>query len=200
MRIENIVIVPDHCIREKAHVQRQLERTYLMLFRTLFYLFPRIVIRCSQQIKHSFIHAVKMPLCPRAGIRIAVRLVQYADFVFRGQNNALEEQPLRPQKLDSAGSSRSRDCFGGQIENLLRLPLSHGFDGRKKGCDCFAGAGRRFKKELASMHNRAVDVSRQLLLSFSVRERKCQIPDRLRPAQLPHEHVFCPFAVFFHQG
>ena len=79
-RIEQIIIVADHGIRPQRYVKTHLKRAYHMLFGIFYYHVAVDILFMCEHIINAVVDTVKMAFGPFTGIRITVRLFEYAQF------------------------------------------------------------------------------------------------------------------------
>ena len=199
MRIKYIIIVTDNAIAKQADIQAHLKRTYPVFFRKRLQYIPCIIDLCGQQVEQCRINAIKVSLCIGTDFRIAFRIFQKTDFIFRSQQHYLKCQPSFPQQGKVFIRHCSGNGLGSQIKQFLRLSLPNRLDGRKNGGNCFSHAGRRFQKEFPFMANGSVDPCRQFLLALPIGKGESQCPQGSLPFLFPVKFHICPFPVLAHQ-
>ena len=174
MRIEQIIVISDDCIREQAHIQRHFKRADLVLLRILRYFLPGKALFLRKKRVDCRVDPVKMSFCPKTALRIAVRLLQNADLFLCCQQNTFQMETLVTHLRNCCFRSGSCHRLRSQIENPICLPLSNRLDGRKKSGNRLPGSCRRLQKQLSPMHNRPVNIRRELPLSLAVGKREFQ--------------------------
>ena len=133
-----------------------------------------------------------MPFGVGAAVRIAlpvaisVGVPAKADFVFGGQDDGAQPQPLRRHFFAGVHRGLACDGFGGEIKELFGISLSEGFDSRIEGGYGFADAGGRLAQQPAFIPDRPVDGGGQLALPRPVGgKRKGEIADGGIPYPVP---------------
>ena len=174
MRIKQIIVISDDCICEQTHIQRHFKRADLVLLRILRYFLPGKALFLRKKRIDCRVDPVKMPFCPKTALRIAVRLLQNADLFLCCQQNTFQMETLVTHLRDCCFRSGSCHRLRSQIENPICLPLSNRLDGRKKSGNRLPGSCRRLQKQLSPMHNRPVNIRRELPLSLAVGKREFQ--------------------------
>ena len=174
MRIEQIIVISDDCIREQAHIQCHFKRADLVLLRILRYFLPGKALFLRKKRVDCRVDPVKMSFCPKTALRIAVRLLQNTDLFLCCQQNTFQMETLVTHLRNCCFRSGSCHRLRSQIENPIRLFLSNRLDGRKKSGNRLPGSCRCLQKELSPMHNRPVNIRRELPLSLAVGKREFQ--------------------------
>ena len=197
-RIKNIIIITDHRIRPQRHIQSELKRTNLPFL--CLRLDRRTVkpLPLRDQLKYGVIDAVKMPLCIRTRIGIALRLIEKTDFFFGSQCQCFHAQSLTAQDLIRLLRYRSCHCLCRSIENAVCQSLSHRFYRRKYRGKCFSRSGRSLYKQRLFAKHRPIDRGRHFLLSVPPRIRKFQPRNRGLPHFLPFDLKLRPLLILLH--
>ena len=128
MRVKDVIVVTDDAVRKETHVKAHLEGTDIVLFGIFLDRCPRKVVGCREKVIDGCIDPVEVALCARAGIRIALRSVEHTDFFLCRKAYILELQPLRAADFQRILCHPAADRFGGEVENLLCLALTHRLD------------------------------------------------------------------------
>ncbi len=111
-----------------------------MFRRIRLHSFPCKVLLMREQIIHGIVDAVKVSICIRARLRVALCLLlcrlslsHKTDFVLCRQYNRLDVQSILLQKPEAFLRHSAGDGLCREIKKLLRHALSHRFH-RGKNC------------------------------------------------------------------
>ena len=74
MGIKEVIVVSDDAVSEQAQIQSEFKRAYPIFQGIFFYFASCKALFVGQKIIDSLIDTVKMPLCIRALLRIALRM------------------------------------------------------------------------------------------------------------------------------
>ena len=179
--VKDIIIIADNDIREIRCVKGQLIGAYTVLFSTVRDLLRRYwlsALRTVQQISERPIDPVIVAVCPGAAGRPAVHLIADTGALLRDKLQTADAQPPLIKQPKTLQRHPAGHIFGGEIKNLLRLPLSHCLQGRKKDSKRFPGPCRSLQKKLSAMDDRPVDSRRKVKLPLPIRKREVHSPDR----------------------
>ena len=210
MRVKQIVVVPDHHIRKKTHIQSQLKRTDPVGSGTVLYHLSVKIVQIGQQLVNRIIHPVKMSFGIRTKVRIALSFPHKANFVLGSQCDGFTLKPLFPHQSKRILRHRSGDCLGRQIKYPLPQPLPHGLDRRKQGRNGFAHTGGRLDEQLSSVVDCLIHIGSQLLLPLPVGKRKLQLfngssslslplKSEIRPLPILPDYILKPLCQLFHK-
>ena len=134
MGIKEVIVVSDDAVSEQAQIQSEFKRAYPIFQGIFFYFASCKALFVGQKIIDSLIDTVKMPLCIRALLRIALRMTLKTDLLLGRQDNALKAQSLLPEQRKGVLRHRPGDGLGGEIEQLVSHILSHGlYRGKDRG-------------------------------------------------------------------
>ena len=161
---------------------------------------PRIDIFLIQDFKYRVIHSVKMALCARTVLRIALRLIADAELFLCRDCDYLILQSARFQDLKRLLGDSSRNRLGRQIEDLLRKPLPDGAHGREYRAHRLSDSRGRLDKELLFAQDRPVDSLHQLPLPVPVGEWKFESLHGTVAELSPVVLELRPFVVFVHES
>ena len=198
-RIEDMVVIADHDVREQRQIQGQLKRTDLEAVRAGGDRLPGEIVRFGQQAHEGLVHPVEMPVRPRTGGGVAGRMVQDTDALSGCQDQGAAAQSLPAEKAHGVRGDCPRDRLGGQIEDPVRLALPHRLQAGEQDRQRLAGAGGRLQKELPAVADRVVDMYGQLPLALPVRKRELQRTQGVCPDPPPADFRGRPLRVSFEQ-
>ena len=134
MGIKEVIVVSDDAVSEQAQIQSEFKRAYPIFQGIFFYFASCKALFLGQKIIDSLIDTVKLPLCIRALLRIALRMTLKTDLLLGCQDNALKAQSLLPEQRKGVLRHRPGDGLGGEIEQLVSHILSHGlYRGKDRG-------------------------------------------------------------------
>ena len=125
--------------------------------------------------KNSIIYPVKMSLCKRTVIRIALWLFHGTKLLLCRYGNRSEKQTLFPQKTKAFFCNTSCNGFCCQVKQLFSEALTHGFQRRVNGGKCLPDSCRRLDKQICLSPDSTVNRNSQLLLPLPVLIRKRQL-------------------------
>ena len=134
VRIKHIIIITDYGIHPDCSIKPQFKWTYLPFLRLFFqHASGDCILSCDQFI-NCIIHPVKMSLCIKTVLRIALRFIAKTDLLFCSQRNHFILQSLFFQSIKCTCGCRSGNRLCCQIKDLFSKPFTHCLHRRKHGC------------------------------------------------------------------
>ena len=196
--IKHIIIITDHRVYPKRHIQRKFKRTDHPFIRPGLYILSSKGLTGSDHLKYRVIDAVIVSLRVGTGVRIALHLLAGADFFFCSQSHYLIPQPLLFQKSKRFFRHRAGNRLGCQIKYLIPKSLAHGLHRRKDGGDGLPHPRGRLDKQLLFSGNGTVNGSRQIFLPLPIRKWKRHAAYGLLPDLFPFHLPGSPLFIFFY--